>query len=155
MEWFIGRSAFIHLNLLVLHIGKKQSIRLLRTVHFGRGKSTCTTRWFIMRRAFSCCKGALGVTLGCMDAVNSQSSNLHRIVHAGQGNCVSEYLDSGTSLQVRKISTSMQSNRCNAPESIYKHIDKCALCNGILGHNFVYLWQKIGERNKSHLCPYS
>jgi hypothetical protein len=25
MEWFIGRYAFIHLNLLVLHIGKKQS----------------------------------------------------------------------------------------------------------------------------------
>lgn len=80
-----------------------------------------------------------------MDAVDIQSSNLLRIVHAAQSNCISEYLDSGTSLQVRKISTSMQSNRCNAPESIYKHIDKCALCNGILGPTLSICGKKLGS----------
>jgi hypothetical protein len=37
-----------------------------------------------------------------MDAVNSQSSNLLRIVHAGQGNFISEYLDSGPPYKFEK-----------------------------------------------------
>lgn len=37
-----------------------------------------------------------------MDAVNSQSSNLLRIVHTGQGNFISEYLDSGPPYKLEK-----------------------------------------------------
>jgi len=89
-----------------------------------------------------------------MDAVNSQSSNLLRRVHAGQGNCISEYLDSGPPYKLEKSQLP-----CKATGVMLQDLFINILINVpyVMG-SWLTTWSivaKIGECNKSHLCPYS
>lgn len=80
-----------------------------------------------------------------MDAVNSQSSNLLRIVHTGQCNFISEYLDSGPPYKLEKSQLPCKATGVMLQDLFINILTNVPYVMGIFAHNLVYCGKKLGS----------